>query len=99
MMTIILIEIGDAKYRPNTVFQFDRKSKRKFQMSLIECFSPMILYILMSTMNYFKYPSNIFCQIVYISCVGSQCFKSLRKFEFRTIEAERYRIESERKKA
>ena len=33
-----------------------------------------------------------------ISCVGSQCFKSLRKFEFRTIEAERYRIESERKK-
>ena len=48
----------------------------------------------MSTMNYFQiYPSEYFLS----NCI-SHCFKSLRKFEFRTIEAERYRIESERKK-
>ena len=44
------------------------------------------------------YPSEYFLSNC-ISCVGSHCFKSLRKFEFRTIEPERYRIESERKKA
>jgi len=50
----------------------------------------------MSTINYFKSIEYFLSNC--ISCEGSQCFKSLRKFEFRTIEAERYRIESERKK-
>jgi len=99
-MTIILIEIGDTRYRSqHCIYQFDRKFKTFFWnvfSFLTEFLYTYDFYICLpwtiSNISIEYFLSNC------ISCVGSHCFKSLRKFEFRTIEPERYRIEWEKKK-
>jgi len=98
-MTIILIEIGDTRYRPPTLYtNLTENSKHFLKCFLSFNWIPLHLWFFIclpwtiSNISIEYFLSNC------IWCVGSHCFKSLRKFEFRTIEPERYRIESEREK-